>query len=65
MNSGFCSQYSPGKSGSTSSNIADEKAQFTVELAHNLHKICQNLYENEHIQLEVRDSSNNLVFKAE
>ncbi|HPQ50251.1 MAG: DotA/TraY family protein [Alphaproteobacteria bacterium] len=63
MNSGFCSQYSPGKSGSTSSNIADEKAQFTAELAHNLHKICQNLYENEHIQLEVRDSSNNLVFK--
>lgn len=63
LGSGFCQQYAPGKSGATSINVSDEKAQFTAELAHNLHRTCRNLFENEHIQIEVRDSGGDLVFR--
>ncbi|OIN87637.1 MAG: hypothetical protein AUJ12_01220 [Alphaproteobacteria bacterium CG1_02_46_17] len=66
IGSGFCSPYAPEKSGSSSVNISNEKAQFTGELAHNLYKTCTALFENEHIQLEIWDNSTappTLVYK--
>lgn len=46
---GMCDPYSPEKSGTTSTNIANEKTQFSAESAKLLHGICRTLFENQNI----------------
>ncbi|HNQ91604.1 MAG TPA: DotA/TraY family protein [Alphaproteobacteria bacterium] len=57
---GFCNAYSPEKSGTTSSNISDERAQFIAEETIILHNLCKSLFENEHIKIRTAGSEQNM-----
>ncbi|MCB1557890.1 MAG: DotA/TraY family protein [Alphaproteobacteria bacterium] len=62
--SSFCSQYKMNKSGTTSVVIKNEKTQFDAEAAENLYILCKNLFENQHISVDIFDSGGDMVFAS-
>lgn len=47
VSGGFCEQFNPRKSGTTSTNLTNERDQFSAEQALALFAFCQQLFENQ------------------